>query len=168
MFKIILLLTPAIFFISGCLDVDFKNTEKATNHQRTACYVVGISDGDTLTCLTQTQEKIRVRLHQIDAPEKSQDFGNVAKQALSNKVFNKNVELKIADIDRYGRTVAEIYLNNQNINKQMVAEGMAWAYREYLTDQDYARLESVAKENRVGLWSMSNPIYPSQFRKNQK
>lgn len=125
MFKRILLLTPVILFVSGCLDVTSKNIEKVTNHQLTACYVVGISDGDTLTCLTQTQEKIRIRLHQIDAPEKSQDFGNVAKQTLSNKVFNKNVELKIADTDRYDRTVAEIYLNNQNINKQMVAEGMA-------------------------------------------
>lgn len=67
---------------------------------------------------------------------------------MSNKVFNKNVELKIANTDRYGRTVAEIYFKNQNINKQMVAEGMAWVYREYLIDQDYVRLENIAKENR--------------------
>ncbi|GLW61708.1 hypothetical protein Hthe01_20570 [Hydrogenophilus thermoluteolus] len=59
--------------------------------------ISGVSDGDTLTCLAEKRQ-IRVRLAQIDAPEKRQPFGEKAKQALSNLVFGKTVELIPRDV----------------------------------------------------------------------
>lgn len=133
-----------------------------------SCKVVGISDGDTLTCLTNDKSQIKVRLNQIDAPEKSQAFGTAAKQALSGYVFGKTVGLKTNGTDKYGRTIAEVFVGDKNINKAMVADGYAWAYREYMTDNDYSDLETSARSNTKGLWSEPDPIYPSDFRRGKR
>lgn len=143
------------------------NTESATPVVATEsynCRVVGVSDGDTFTCLANGTKQIKVRLNQIDAPEKKQAFGTAAKNALAGYIFGKTVLLKTSGKDKYGRTIAEVYINNNNINKAMVADGYAWAYREYLRDQDYLRIEAQAKSHTVGLWSHPNPTYPSDFR----
>lgn len=132
------------------------------------CKVVGISDGDTLTCLSSDNMQIKVRLNQIDAPEKSQAFGTAAKQALSGYVFGKTVGLKTNGTDKYGRTIAEVFVGDKNINKAMVADGYAWAYREYMTDNDYGDLETSARSNTKGLWSEPDPIYPSDFRRGKR
>lgn len=136
--------------------------------QDIACKVVGVSDGDTITCLTSSNSQIKVRLNQIDAPETKQDFGTQSKKSLSDMVFGKQVVVKSTGKDRYGRTLGELYIGNTNINKQQVANGMAWAYREYLTDRDYLVLESSARARKIGIWSEPNPIYPSDFRKQAK
>ena len=128
------------------------------------CKVVGITDGDTLTCLTSSKQQIKVRLNQIDAPKSKQAFGTASKKQLSDYVFGKDVTLKSSGTDRYKRTLAEVFYNNQNINKRMVASGYAWAYRQYLTDNDYLKLEATAKQKKLGLWLDKNPIYPSRYR----
>lgn len=129
------------------------------------CKVVGISDGDTFTCLTNDKQQIKVRMNQIDAPESKQDFGQASKQALSGMIFGKVVGLKTNGTDKYGRTIAEAFYDDKNINKAMVEQGMAWAYREYMTDNEYASLETTARSNTTGLWSQPNPTYPSDFRR---
>lgn len=136
--------------------------------QDIACKVVGVSDGDTITCLTSSNTQIKVRLNQIDAPESKQAFGTQSKKSLSDMVFSKQIIVKSTGTDRYGRTLGEIYIDNVNVNKKQVANGMAWAYREYLTDQDYLVLESNARARKIGIWSEPNPIYPSDFRKQAK
>ena len=65
--------------------------------------VVGISDGDTFTLLIPDKQQIKVRLSEIDAPEKAQPFGNRSRQALSDLIFSKDVLVVQDDIDRYGR-----------------------------------------------------------------
>lgn len=128
------------------------------------CKVVGVSDGDTITCLENGHDQIKVRLNQIDAPEKAQDFGNASKKALSALVFGKVVGLKTNGKDKYKRTLAEVFIDGKNVNKEMVRTGYAWAYKEYLTDNEYSELERLAQSNSLGLWSMPDPIYPSDFR----
>lgn len=132
------------------------------------CKIVGVHDGDTATCLTTHKKQIKIRFNQIDAPELGQNFGKASKKALSNMIFGKNVELKTHGSDKYGRTVAEVFYNNQNINKAMVTQGMAWAYREYMTDNEYLSLEDKARKAGIGLWSQPNPVYPSDFRRAQR
>lgn len=131
-----------------------------------SCRVVSISDGDTLICLTEQKQQLKVRLHGIDAPEKAQAYGQRAKQHLSDLVFNKTVTLNIADKDRYGRTVANVFSGSLNVNQQMVQDGYAWAYRQYGGDA-YAKDEAQAKSQRLGLWRDANPINPAEFRRSK-
>jgi endonuclease YncB( thermonuclease family) len=63
---------------------------------------IGVTDGDTLKVLTADQQLLRIRLAWIDAPKKSQAFGQRAKQAMSELVFGKDVELRPHTTDRYG------------------------------------------------------------------
>ena len=78
--------------------------------------VISIADGDTVTIINNNQQT-KIRLAEIDTPEKNQPHGKKAKKALSNLIFNKEVEVEIVTIDRYGRTVGIIFLDNQNVNK---------------------------------------------------
>lgn len=143
-------------------------TNHKTHKNSIHCRIVKVSDGDTATCLSDDKTQLRIRLWQIDAPEKGQSFGNAAKQALAELIFDKQVMLNISSTDKYGRYVGEIFVGHQNVNKQMVKIGMAWAYREYLKDDDYLRLEQDARRQRLGLWIDKNPVYPSDFRKQKQ
>lgn len=134
------------------------------NTNSITCKIVGVSDGDTATCLDNGQRQIKIRFAGIDAPEKRQEFGEKSKQALSNMIYSKTVQLNIENTDRYGRTVATVYVGDTNVNEQMVRDGMAWAYREYGGDK-YAEYEAQARKDKLGLWAHPNPIYPSDFRK---
>lgn len=135
------------------------------NERQIQCKVVGISDGDTLTCL-QDRKQLKVRLQHIDAPELAQPFGNKAKQALANLVFKKQVMIKTREYDRYGRLLGVVYDNGQNINLALVQQGMAWAYRQ--TEPMYEQAQSQAKTARKGLWQDLNPVDPADWRKQKQ
>lgn len=132
--------------------------------------VVNVSDGDTVTILINEAESIKVRLSEIDAPEKSQPWGNKSKQALMALIANKNVTVGINGKDRYGRILGTIYLKETNINKLMVQNGDAWAYTKYVTDQEYFLLQQLAKTQKIGLWSISDDqtIPPWEWRQKSK
>ncbi len=93
--------------------------------------VVDISDGDTITVLVD-QKQVQVRLHGIDCPEKSQPFGDRARQHLGPLIFEKEVTVKVPDTDRYGRTVGIVSLpDGRNVSEELVKAGLAWWYRKY-------------------------------------
>lgn len=127
--------------------------------------VVGVTDGDTLTVLVNRQP-VKIRLAEIDTPERGQPWGTRAKQALSDKVFGKEVGLRVVDTDRYGRTVAHVYLEGRDINREMVREGHAWAYRKYLRDPSLLEDEAAARKAGVGLWSVpeAQAVPPWEWR----
>jgi len=126
--------------------------------------VVGVTDGDTIKVLCEGVET-KVRLNQIDAPERNQAFGNKSKEVLSNLVFNRSVRLDVVDTDRYGRSVATVWVGDMDANREMVRLGFAWAYRKYLRDDSLLAVENDAKAARRGLWSDPNPVAPWEFRK---
>jgi endonuclease YncB( thermonuclease family) len=94
--------------------------------------VVGIIDGDTVKALMADNQLLRIRLSLIDAPEKSQAFGQRSKQHLSELVFGRDVELHTHGLDRYGRTLAVIFVNDTDANLEQVRSGMAWVYDRYV------------------------------------
>ncbi|CBW29638.1 thermonuclease family protein [Haemophilus influenzae] len=140
----------------------------ACSREKNTCRVVKISDGDTLTCLTKGNKSIKVRLAEIDAPEKSQAFGQKSKKTLSDLVYQKNVRLSLKGKDRYQRTLAIVYYQDKNINLEMVKQGMAWAYKQYSHDPIYLQAQENAQAKGIGLWADNNPIEPSQWRRQEK
>nr|WP_078237317.1 thermonuclease family protein [Haemophilus paracuniculus] len=127
-----------------------------------SCKVVGISDGDTLTCL-KDKAQIKVRLVHIDAPELAQPFGQRAKQALASLAFKKQVTLAVTGYDKYQRMLAVVYESGDNLNLKLVEQGMAWAYRQ--TQPIYQQAQANAQAQRVGLWRDPNPVDPAEWRK---
>ena len=130
--------------------------------------VVKIADGDTLTLLTSSNKKIKIRLAGIDTPEIKQPFGNKAKQALAKLVFQKKVQVEAQTKDRYGRTVGIIFVDGLNVNYELVRQGMAWVYRKYTDDEIFYRLEAQAKTKKSGLWAEEKPIAPWNWLKGKR
>jgi endonuclease YncB( thermonuclease family) len=131
--------------------------------------VVSIADGDTVTILDNNQQT-KIRLAEIDTPEKNQPYGQKAKKALSDFIFGKTVRIEVDTIDRYGRTIGTIFLNDLNINKEMVKAGHAWVYVRYAKDKTLFDLEKNAKENQLGLWALpeGERIAPWQWRRGKR
>ncbi|MEB0262198.1 MULTISPECIES: thermonuclease family protein [unclassified Mucilaginibacter] len=139
------------------------------NKTETLYKVVGVKDGDTVVLLSPDNQSITVRLAEIDCPEKSQAFGQAAKQFTSDLCFGKKVKLIGNQKDRYGRTVAQVELENgTNVNYEIVKQGFAWQYRAYSKSMELAMLEKHAREARLGLWQDTNPTPPWNFRKEAK
>jgi endonuclease YncB( thermonuclease family) len=93
-------------------------------------------------------------LAEIDTPERGQPWATRSKQALSDKVFRKQVDVRIVDTDRYGRTVGHVWLGDRHVNREMVREGHAWVYRQYMRDETLLEDEAHAREAEIGLWSL--------------
>jgi endonuclease YncB( thermonuclease family) len=127
--------------------------------------VVKVADGDTFTMLCNGNEQVKVRLYGIDCPESKQDYGQRAKQFLSERIAGKTVSVTYKSKDRYGRVLGTVTINNVNINEALLSAGLAWHYKQYDKSQRLAALESEARRNRTGLWSQPNPIPPWDFRK---
>lgn len=126
--------------------------------------IVGVRDGDTVTLLTDGNRQVKIRLNQIDAPESNQAFGQRSKQALSDMIFNKTVQVETTGTDKYRRTLGTIFIDGLDVNREQIRRGMAWAYRKYLSDTSLLTDEQYAKQARVGLWVDPNPMAPWDFR----
>lgn len=135
--------------------------------------VRAVYDGDTLLLTTREESRLKVRLYGVDSPETKkpdkpgQPFGEVARRTLMYKVMGRRVTAEIMDIDQYQRAVAVIRYQGKDINREMVAEGFAWAYRQYLQGpyaSEYISQEERARSRRAGLWRDANPQPPWEFR----
>jgi micrococcal nuclease len=129
--------------------------------------VAGIADGDTIYMWVDGK-KVKMRLAQIDAPEKMQPFGNKAEQSLHRLVRGKEVNATWTKLDGYKRPLITLHADGISVNEALVKQGMAWAYTEYLKDRQLLTLQKQAKEARIGLWTEDNPIPPWEWRKHQK
>jgi endonuclease YncB( thermonuclease family) len=127
--------------------------------------VIHVVDGDTLTALNEANEHVKIRLNGIDCPEKVQAFGNKAKQCTKDLVSGKMGTIQPYDTDRYGRTIAEVILEDgRNLNQELVKAGLAWWYFKYSDDEQLGMLEVKAKIGKIGLWKDKNPMPPWIFR----
>lgn len=125
--------------------------------------VTEVVDGDTLYLRVDGNQHV-IRLHEIDAPELEQAWGRQARRALSKKVSRKNVVVEVSTTDAYGRLVGKVWLGERDINRLMVWEGHAWAYRQYLDNRLLLKYEASAKKQGIGLWHQADPIPPWEWR----
>jgi len=132
--------------------------------------VVAIADGDTLTLLTPEKQQVKVRLAEIDTPERRQPYGTRARQALSDLAFRKEARVVVQDTDRYGRTVGRVWVGRTDVNAEMVRRGVAWAYRRYSRDPALLVLEQEAREGRRGLWALpeAERVPPWDWRRQKR
>ncbi|WP_299252893.1 thermonuclease family protein [uncultured Lacinutrix sp.] len=145
------------------------NTNKEAKPTILLGKVVGIMDGDTFKLLTKDSTVVKVRLANIDCPEKKQPFSTKAKNFVSEAIFNKNVTVQVLKTDRYRRLIANVFYGDSiNLNHQLVKKGLAWHYVKYSKDTILQSLEDNAKKDKVGLWQDSNAISPWQWRANKK
>lgn len=131
--------------------------------------VVNVTDGDTVVVLRAGNIQEKIRLAEIDCPEKSQAFGQRAKQFTLDKAAQKNVTVEVRDHDRYGRTVGEVFLpDGKSLNRELVRNGYAWWYRRYSKDKSLGELEAQARKARRGLWSDPAAVAPWDWRKSRR
>lgn len=130
--------------------------------------VIKIADGDTLTILEYPHTQYRIRLAQIDAPEKAQDFGQKSKQSLSDMCFGKMASVEVVDTDKYNREVGVVTCSGKEVNYEQVKNGMAWVYDKYANDPKYFQAQKYARNNLLGLWSISSPTPPWDYRRKKR
>jgi endonuclease YncB( thermonuclease family) len=127
---------------------------------------IHISDGDTIRLNNQ-----RIRLACIDAPESDQPYGSQSTQRLSQIVGNgSNLRVQSVDTDRYGRTIAKFYVGDLYVQEQLVKDGLAWVYTQYLnrcptTAGSLLAAQEEAQLYRRGVWSSDESIAPWQWRR---
>lgn len=132
--------------------------------------VVHVADGDTVTVLDAGKVQHKIRLAGIDAPEKSQAYGERSRESLAELVANRTVIVETDKQDRYGRRVGKVLVNGKDVNIEQIRRGLAWFYRHYereLSDADrqgYDRAEEEARDYRRGLWADPRPVPPWDFR----
>ncbi|HHZ0918187.1 TPA: thermonuclease family protein [Salmonella enterica] len=129
--------------------------------------VIRVLDGDTIEVL-QEKKPVRVRLLNIDAPEKKQAYGSWSTNQLKDLVAGQPVTVTYTQKDRYGRVLGRVVTTNgTEANRYMVQSGAAWVYERYNTDNSLPALQRVAQEQKHGLWGESHPVPPWEWRHNK-
>ena len=118
--------------------------------------LIRCSDGDSFHALHNKKE-IQVRIHGIDAPELMQSGGFVARAYLKLLLKDNKIRLKIKEIDKYGRYIAHVTVNKQDIAQHMIHAGWAWHFIRYApNDKKLALAEKQAKKKLRGIWGFDS------------
>jgi|SRR6516164_7223679 endonuclease YncB( thermonuclease family) len=168
-----------LFILSGALNVLGQDEPTPATYtfglEHVAIHgrITGIVDGDTINVLILRKQQIRVRIAFIDAPEKGQAFGERAKQVMSELVFGKDVKLRPHTIDRDGRLVARVLIDNQDAGLELLKQGLCWVYEKYIPEAtidieaSYRAAQATAQSDKLGLWQDPDPEPPWEWRKRQ-
>ncbi len=126
--------------------------------------VIAVLDGDTVL-IKRAKGLAKVRLAGIDAPEKAQPFGETAKRSLATMVAGKQIKIVSVAVDQYGRIVGNISVDDLDVNAEQVRLGMAWEYSRFHNNAALLALQKEAQAVPRGLWAMSDPTPPWEWRK---
>lgn len=126
--------------------------------------VIRVLDGDTIEVL-QSKMPVRIRLANIDAPEKKQAFGRWSTNQLKGLVAAQPVTVTYTQTDRYGRIIGRVFTTNgTEASRFMVQSGAAWVYERYNADKALPALQREAQTQKRGLWADSQPVPPWEWR----
>ena len=161
-FKTIFLLILLLFF---------QIINNAANAETITGTLDSVINGDTITVISKGK-KVEIRLFGIDTPEKTQPFGQVARNFTGGKAAKGEIRVEpvTKTKDHDGRTVAMVFVNGINLNEQIISQGFGWVYRQYCKESycaDWLKLEADAKASHKGLWADANPTPPWEFRQKQ-
>lgn len=130
--------------------------------------VTYVYDGDTVKIRSGNNE-FKLRLTDIDAPERDQAYGLKSRRALAKLCQNKNstVTATVTGTDKYNRTLGKLQCNQLDASTYLVAHGLAWHYVHYSNDPLLHDAELTARRKKLGLWAGENPTPPWIWRHKQ-
>jgi len=146
---IILLLTLALS-AAGCEPTDDTNGDQNTER------VARVVDGDTV----ELSDGRKVRYLGVNTPERGQPFYQEATDFNAQLVDGKTVRLEFDTdtIDKYGRTLAHIFVGETHVNMELVRQGYANVYTvppNLKYSEEMLSAERDAREAQRGLWAQS-------------
>lgn len=129
-----------------------------------------VIDGDTVLfkpdhAPATSRAFMKIRLADIDAPEKEQPHGEASTRMLTDLVLNKHVEVDIVATDIYGRSIARIQMGAVQVNAELVRRGAAWASTRARSDTGLMDAQQEARQGRRGLWQAAEPMPPWAWRR---
>ncbi len=166
--KMTLQLFKTLFLFISFLLLDVTNN--FVNAEAITGTIDSVIEGDSITIISKGKE-VEIRLFGIDTPEKTQTFGQSAKNFTGAMASKGEIRVEPINKDQQGKIVALVFVNGINLNEQIVSQGFGWVYRQYCKESycaDWLKLESNAKTSQKGLWADANPTPPWEYRKNQR
>ena len=151
-----------IFFVVFIINTNFLFAQDTFFKAR----IVSVYDGDTMHIRFGNNQEL-VRLYGVDCPEIGQPFAEQAKNRVHELVLGQLVELDVKTVDRYGRKIVEIVIDdgNANLNHLLVKEGLCWWFEDYARkDLLLSDFQVLAQIERRGLWIDDNPLPPWDYR----
>ena len=131
--------------------------------------VIGVVDGDTLTIQDAEKRKHRVRLAEIDAPQRKQAFGAKSRQSLSALCLKKPAQIEWKEKDAENRYVGQVTCNGVDANAEQVRSGMAWVSpASTRPGSPLYELEAYARIRGLGLWADPDPVAPWEWKPKTK
>lgn len=113
-------------------------------------------------------------MYGIDAPEKTQPFGNESTNILSEIIQDRDIIFHIIEKDRYGRNVAIVSFagSHKTVQSELLEKGAAWYYGKYcklpILCTVYFFQAVMAKMEKIGLWADEEAIQPWTWRKAER
>jgi endonuclease YncB( thermonuclease family) len=139
----------------------------STSSQAETTYTVSrVYDGDTVE-LKNANGKLKLRLTDIDAPERNQAYGQKARRALIElcKGSDISINFELAGQDKYNRHLGKLQCNHTDASVYMGEQGYAWHNEKYSQNLAVKNAAARARRDRVGLWSSDNPLPPWVWRR---
>ncbi|MFW5431539.1 MAG: thermonuclease family protein [Methylophilaceae bacterium] len=124
-------------------------------------------DGDTVKIIDGAEE-YKLRITNIDAPERNQNYGKKSRRALMQLCQDTEIKVNITGTDKYRRKLGSLYCDGQDVAGFMLKHGHAWFNDRYSTDLVLALKERTARKSKLGLWRDEKPIAPWVWRRLNK
>jgi endonuclease YncB( thermonuclease family) len=126
--------------------------------------VVKVIDGDTLIVEDAAKKRYRVRLAEIDAPERSQPFWKESARSLAELCHKKNATVGWSEQDNKKRYLGYVNCAGKDANAEQLRRGMAWGSpRSTKPTSALYELEAYARLRRIGLWADDDPVPPWEW-----
>jgi len=130
-----------------------------------------VYDGDTVKLRpvgsNESQDEFKLRLTDIDAPERNQSYGLKSRRALMKLCKGKNiiVTAQISGSDKYYRSLGRMECNGIDASYYLAKHGLAWFYAQYSSDTTIENAAKNARQLMLGLWADEKPIAPWDWRR---
>lgn len=159
-FAIKLLLLPSLFLLSSLFLLP-----SASCFAGEAYTITNVYDGDTVE-LNGINGKIKLRLSDIDAPERNQAYGKKSRRTLTKLCKGKNIHVsaQIVGTDKYNRALGHLQCNGTDAGLYLIEHGLAWHNAKYSNNPVTQNADITARKKRIGLWRSKKPVPPWVWR----